>query len=140
MRKQDPPSARGIQFEIDPGAFVSEPILGTGIRLLRAQPETEATLAGQLEIPRRLELLRRQAPPHLTTPRLLQDDTVVGVDSNGAGIHLVLTSIVLESGVWHGGWFLTTVPTDELEAWQMYLAKARELFVREARPPTEGLP
>jgi hypothetical protein len=58
------------QFSIDASAFISETIPGTGVRLLRARPETEAVLAKQLEIPRRLELLRRQAPPHLTTARL----------------------------------------------------------------------
>jgi hypothetical protein len=59
---------------IDASAFLVESVPGTGIKLLRAKPETEAALARQPDIPRRLELLRRCAskvsaestpsPPH----------------------------------------------------------------------------
>jgi hypothetical protein len=105
-------------------------ISGTGIRLLRVRPETETAIAYQLEIPRRLALLRRQAPTHLTAPRLIQDDAEVGVTSDGASVHLVLT-VVVEPGQWSGGWFLAIVPPNETEAWQNYLTAARERFVRE---------
>jgi hypothetical protein len=80
MQAQGLPPESENQFAIDASAFIEEVIPGTRIRLLRARSETEATLARKLEIPRRLELLRRQAPPHLTTQRLLQDDAVVGAD------------------------------------------------------------
>jgi hypothetical protein len=130
MHIQDSSSDRDNQFSIDVSAFISETIPDIGIRLLRARLETEATLAGQLEIPRRLNLLRRQAPCHPSTSRLLQDAPRVGVTSDGACIHLVLTSIVLESGEWCGGWFIGIVPVGEAEAWQAYLAGAREQMSR----------
>jgi hypothetical protein len=140
MQAQGLPPESENQFAVDASAFIEEVPPGTRIRLLRARPETEATLARQLEIPRRLELLRRQAPPRSNTPRLLQDAPRVGATSDGACIYLVLTSIVLESGEWCGGWFIATVPVGEAEAWQAYLATAREQFVLEERPHTEGLP
>jgi hypothetical protein len=87
------------QFSADASAFISETIPGTGIRLLQTRPETEATLTCQLDISRRLELLRRQAPRQGSTPRLLQDDAEVGVTSTGESVRLVLT-VVIEPRRW----------------------------------------
>jgi hypothetical protein len=132
MHVQDLPSDQENQFPTDVCAFISETIPGTGIKLLRPKPETEAALTNQLDIKRRLELLRRQAPApaHLTAPRLLQDVALVGVTSDGASVHLVIT-VVVEPPRWSGGWFIGVVPPDENETWQAYLASAREQFVLE---------
>jgi hypothetical protein len=124
MHVQDSSSEQENQFPIDSSAFISETIPGTGIKLLRPKPETEETLARQLDILRRLELLRRQASRSSTAARLLQDDTRVGTTSDGASVHLVLT-VVTEPEQWTGGWFIAVVPPDENETWQAYLANAR---------------
>jgi hypothetical protein len=132
MQLQDPSSEPDNQFSADSCSFISETIPDTGIRLLRPRPETEPALASQLQIPHRLELLRRQAPLHLTTARLLQDDSLVGTTSDGAPVHLVLT-VVVEPGQWAGGWFIAVVAPNVSEAWKTYLIRAREQFVLEVR-------
>jgi hypothetical protein len=128
MQVKDSSSDQENQFPIDVSAFISDTIPNTGIDLLRAKLETETALASQLGIKHRLELLRRQAPAHLTAARLLQDDAVVGVTNDGAVVHLVIT-VVVEPQQWSGGWFIAIVPPDENETWQAYLASAREQFV-----------
>ena len=132
MHVQDSSSGQEDQFSVDSAAFVSETIPNTGIRLLRPKPETEAALAQQLDIPRRLELLRRQGPTHPTAPRLLQDEAEVGTTSTGKAVRLIL-SVVAEPQQWSGGWFLSVVPPAEIGAWQVYLVDARKAIVAELR-------
>jgi hypothetical protein len=132
MRLQDPSSEPDNQFSLSSSAFISDSIPNTRIRLLRARPQTEAALARQLEIPRRLELLARQASPSSTAARLLQNDTRIGTTSHGASIHLVLTVVLEVGGEWHAGWFLAIIPVSEVDRWQVYLNDSREWFVREA--------
>jgi hypothetical protein len=139
MHPQDSPPNLENQFGVDSSAFISEVIPNSTIRLLRAKPETEETLARQLDISRRLELLRRQAPTHLTASRLLQDDAEVGTTSDGASVHLVLT-VVVKPGQWSGSWFIVTVPSNENGAWRAYLTGVREQFVREAGQRAETQP
>jgi hypothetical protein len=139
MHLQDSSSEQENQFPIDASAFISETIPGTGIKLLRPKPETEETLARQLDISRRLELLRRQASAQLTALRLLQDDAEVGTTSDGASVHLVLT-VVAEPQQWSGSWFIVTVPSNETGAWRAYLTGVREQFVREAGQRAEVQP
>jgi hypothetical protein len=132
MHSKDSSSDSENQFAIDASAFISDLLPGTGIRLLRPRPESERALASQLDIARRLELLRRQAPPSSNTPRLLQDVAAVGQTSRGEVVYLVL-SVLVERSEWVGSWFIAIVPPNETEAWQAYLAATRERIVLEAR-------
>jgi hypothetical protein len=132
MHLQDSSSDSENQFAIDVSAFICETVPGTGIRLLRARPETEPALASQLDIPKRLGLLRRQAPTQNTPTRLLQHVAAVGMTSDGAFIHLVLTVVLEVGGERHAGWFLAIIPVSEVDRWQVYLNDSREWFVWEA--------
>jgi hypothetical protein len=105
---------------------------------LRARPETQAVLARQLDISRRLDLLRRPADPPKaraegasvpsTDTHFLQDVVHVGETSRGEAVYLVL-SVVVDPSRWNGGWFIGIVPLNEIGVWQAYLASAREAIV-----------
>jgi hypothetical protein len=56
---------------------------------------------------------------------LVQDEAEVGVTSDGASVHLVLTVVVEPGGQWSGGWFVATVPPDQTEKFRRYLALTR---------------
>jgi hypothetical protein len=145
MHSEDSSSRAEDQFAIDARDFIIEFISGTGIKLLRAKPETEPALSRQLDIPRRLELLRRGADrkpqPHPTPLPLeddpgsnqpdthfLQDVAPVGDTSRGETVYLVISALV-EPSRWQGGWFIGIVPPNETETWQAHLASAREAIV-----------
>jgi hypothetical protein len=135
MQKQDSSSDRENQFAVDASKFISEALPNSGIRLLRSRPECETEVAKDLEIRRRLRLLRRQAllAPQPTTARLLQDEARVGVTGAGASVHLILTVVVEPGGQWAGGWFVATVPPNEAERFQHYLVDAREATITQLR-------
>jgi len=144
MHKKDSSSGDENQFSIDVSAFVSETISGTTIRLLRARPETQAALARQLDIPRRLELLRRCPRQRIQTgsspsARFLQDCARVGETSAGETIFLVL-SVIEDLPRWGGGWFLAVTPRDTEERFQCYLAASREAIVAELSHGLKGAP
>jgi hypothetical protein len=169
MRSHNPSFGAEDQFAIDASAFTVEVIPDTGIKLLRAKPETEPALSRQLSIPRRLELLRRCATEstssnhtHSSTPpssppqpsslqdvpipgssqsdsHFLQDVQAVGETSRGETVFLVL-SVVTDPLQWNGGWFIGIVPPDATEAWQAYLAGAREAIVAELQRQTKTQP
>jgi hypothetical protein len=147
MHSQHPSPSPGDQFSIDISAFIVESIPDSGIKLLRPKPENESALSRQLDIPRRLEILRRSAArethPHTIATTLLQGDlgdrtdtlvlqdvAQVGESALGELVFLILTAVV-ESARWRAGWGLGIVPAGETEAWQAYLAGVREQIVRE---------
>jgi hypothetical protein len=158
MQSQDPSSDAIDQFSFDAAAFISETVPGTGIKLLRAKPETEPELSRQLHILHRLELLRRHSAdpkphPH-PTPRLedvpvsasdptaiqfLQDVAEVGQTSAGETIYLILSATVSPTQ-WQGGWGLAVVPLEDSERFQTYLTGAREVIVAELQRQTETQP
>jgi hypothetical protein len=63
MHLEDLSSSAEDQFSIEASDFIIESVPDTGIKLLRPRAECEGSLARQLDIPRRLELLRRCADP-----------------------------------------------------------------------------
>jgi hypothetical protein len=140
MQCQDPSRGNADQFIIDVSAFIAETIPDTGIRLLRAKPETEKQLALKFDIPRRLELLRRSAertsalslPPESDDAQFAQDYAPVGQTGTGETVYLVL-SVVTERLRWTGGWWLAVVALNEAERFQSYLASAREAIVLQLR-------
>jgi hypothetical protein len=163
MHPEDSSFPAEDQFSIDASAFIIEPIPNTGIKLLRAKLETEPALSRQLDIPRRLELLRRGAARSTSPNRtpstspsqqpaslqdvpipgsgpadshFLQDVASVGETSRGETVYLVL-SVVTDHLRWQGGWFLGLVPPGETEVWQAHLTSAREQFVRELQQQSE---
>jgi hypothetical protein len=136
MQAQDSSSGWENQFSVDVSAFISETIPNTGIRLLRARPQTEAALVHQLEIPRRRRLLRRQSPLRNTAVRLLQDVAPVGETSAGEVVYLVL-SVVVDRRAWAGGWWLAIVPPQETDKFRAYSAAAREAFALQLRRNAE---
>src|SRR5262249_40738237 len=147
-----------------------ESVPNTGIKLPHARPETEPALGRQLDILRRLELLRRSADPavagstgsipsldhsHLPALPLLKDlpafgsgpaDThflqdVAPVGQTGIGETVYLAlSAVVEPSRWKGGWGLALVPPDESERFQAYLADAREAIVAQLQHRAEVQP
>jgi hypothetical protein len=141
------------QFPIDISAFVIESIPDSGIKLLRPRVETEQVLSRQLDIPRRLELLRRSAAreshPHTNTTLLqddpgrdpagslvLQDVAQVGESALGELVFLILTAVV-EPARWRAGWGLGIVPAGESEVWQTYLTNAREAVAAQFQQRSE---
>jgi hypothetical protein len=135
MHLEDSSSDPEDQFEIDVSAFHIEPIPGTGIKLLRAKPETEESLLRELGIPLRLELLRHGAG-HQTDTHFLQDVAEVGQTSLGETVYLIL-SIVVDPSRWQGGWGLALVPVKEAERFGTYLADVREAIVTSLRTEQE---
>src|SRR5215468_9723051 len=63
MRPHNSSSGAEDQFSADLSTFHVESVPNTGIKLLRARPETEPALGRQLSISHRLKLLRRSADP-----------------------------------------------------------------------------
>src|SRR5206468_2662118 len=123
-------------------SFIVTSIPETGIKLLRARPETEKELVHQLDIPRRIELLRRtanaprvavqDAPELSSDPLFLQDVALIGHTSIGENVYLIL-SIILDPPQWTGGWGLALVPNNNKELFEKYLAQAREEILAELR-------
>jgi hypothetical protein len=162
MRSEDLSSDAADQFGIDVSRFFVESIPDTGIKFLRPRPESEPKLSRQLDIRRRLELLRRcadrppatppspaahTAPPHLqdvpgsdnSEASILQDVAVVGESSAGETIYLILSTII-EPLSWTGGWFLASVPSEESALFQAYLEGAREAIVAQLQNQPEAQP
>jgi hypothetical protein len=149
MHFQDPSSSADDQFFLDVSAFLVEPVPDTGIRLLRARPETEPALASQLNIPHRLELLLKSAertsalePQHPSPTKdayFTQNCAPVGQTGSGESIYLIL-SLVVDRLEWTGGWCLAVVPSDESERFQTYLADAYEAIVAQLQHRAEVQP
>jgi hypothetical protein len=145
MHSQDPLSRADDQFAIDVSAFLLESVPDTGIKLVRPRPETQAALATQLQIPHRLELLRRRAastPAHgssRTDTHFVQDVAPVGQTSLDETVYLVL-SVIVEPSQWQGGWWLAVVPPHESERFAAYLASAREAGVAQLKYRAEAQP
>jgi hypothetical protein len=138
MHSEDHSFPAKDQFSIDVAAFVVETIPGTNIKLLRARPETEASLGTQLDITRRLKLLRRIAEPSPST--FLQDVTPVGQTSTGESVFLILSAIMKPSLGWHGGWGLAVVSPEESERFEAYLRGARKAIVAQLQYHAEMQP
>jgi hypothetical protein len=155
MRLQDSSSGAEDQFFLDVSAFLVEFVPNTGIKLLRARPETEPALSRQLAIPYRLDLLRKSAerttgpspePPTAaalkdapasgssqTDTLFLQDVAPVGQTGAGETVYLAL-SIVVQPSQWRGGWFIGLVTPGATEVWQAHLTSAREAIVAQLQP------
>src|SRR5206468_3148353 len=98
LHSQDPSFPPDDQFSIEVSSFIVTSIPGTGIKLLRARSETEKELARRLDIPRRIELLRRTADASekfvQNAPKLspdihfLQDVALIGHTSVGENVYL----------------------------------------------------
>jgi hypothetical protein len=144
MHSEDPSSRAEDQFAIDVSAFHVETVPHSSIKLLRPRAEAEPELSRQLDIRRRLELLRRHASPkphphtpHTTSPledvpsdasHFVQDVAPIGETSRGETVYLAISALV-EPSRWKGGWFLAIVSPQDSEGFQTYLAGAREAIV-----------
>jgi hypothetical protein len=125
--------ARRENQPIDLAGCNFAPIPDTGIRLCHPTGPVAERLGKEFGISSRIEVLLKRVRENIgNQERFLQDYRLLGHSPGGNLVYGVIT-ILATARFWRGGWFLASVPLDEVEVFKRHVESARAASVEELR-------
>ncbi len=134
MQNTNPPTGDENQVSIDLAGCDAVAIPGTRFRLISPEGELRTRIALQLEVRHRLAELRDRTTKGIRFGQEIfgQSHADVGRTPDGDIVFLIC-SVLATATKWQGGWFLVTVPPDDVENFAGYLHASQAYTVANLR-------
>ena len=122
------------QSPIDLSACDAAAFSGTRFKLLSPIGELHAQLELQFDVRRRLAELRDRTTKGIRFAQEVfgQSHAIVGQTSDG-NLVVLICSVLATATKWQGGWFVVTVPPDDVENFAAYLRASQTYTVANLR-------
>jgi hypothetical protein len=134
MRENLPPSGDEKQASIDLAGCDAVAIPDTRFHLVSPEGELQARIALQFEVRRRLAELRNRTIRGIKFGQEVfgQSHADIGRTPDGDLVFLIC-SVLATSARWQGGWFIVTVPPNDVENFAGYLHASQAYTVANLR-------